>query len=218
MTIGTLPNGAKGCDTNTTVRADQARGFYTHGYTFIIRYVRRGLPNTHDLTASEVKILRSAGLAVMPVQHVADEGWEPTAALGSAYGVIAAIEARGCGIPVGVSLWCDLEGVYTGARDRDVINFSNNWYDAVGDVGFSPGLYVGYGAGLSAMQLYKELKFSSYWGGYNLDTDKVPAVRGLQMRQSVARAKDRFPGCPEIDVDTIHADALGGTPTLLLAH
>jgi hypothetical protein len=84
--------------------------------------------------------------------------------------------------------------------------------------GFRPGLYVGYGARLTADQLYWKLRFDSYWSAYNLNADHVPAVRGVQMRQHAASLEDLIIGFTNqtMDVDTIHADALGGTPTLLL--
>jgi hypothetical protein len=75
---------------------------------------------------------------------------------------------------------------------------------------------VGFGAGLNATQLYRSLRFTHYWGAYNLNQDQVPIMRGLQMKQAVARAMDRVPGFDfGFQVDTVRTDALGGRPTLL---
>jgi hypothetical protein len=77
-------------------------------------------------------------------------------------------------------------------------------------------VYVGYRAGLSATQLYRALRFTHYWGAYNLNTDRYPAVRGLQMKQSQARPSDAVPGVGiSFQVDRVRSDALGGRPTLL---
>jgi hypothetical protein len=148
---------------------------------------------------------------------VAQDGWKPSGALGRQYGIVAANEAHDVGYPMGGTVWCDLEGVARGVPASEVVEFCNNWFREVALLGYTPGLYVGYGAGLSASDLYRKLRFEHYWGAYNLDADAEPIVRGLQMHQLVARAADRVPGCPfEIDVDVIAIDARGGTPLLLL--
>ena len=216
MKIGTLLNGAKGFDANCIISPALAARFVSAGYAFAIRYVRRAFASGHDITAGELAGLVQAGLGVMLVQHVANPGWLPTAALGAAYGATAASEAASAGMPRGTTLWCDLEGVNGRASSGDVIQFCNQWHDAVQAAGYLPGLYVGDACGLSSAQLHKNLRFRAYWSAYNLNRDNYPAVRGVQMRQLVAHAGDRFDGCPDIDADVIHADAMGDTPTLLL--
>ena len=104
MKIGTLPHGARGFDCNTRVTAPVARAFQAAGYRFAIRYVRRSTRHDYDLSVSELVTLLGAGLAVMIVQHVAAEGWHPTASLGASYGAIAAEEARAVGVPQGTPL------------------------------------------------------------------------------------------------------------------
>jgi hypothetical protein len=76
-------------------------------------------------------------------------------------------------------------------------------------------LYVGYHAGLTPTQLYRSLRFTHYWGAYNLNSDQYPAVRGLQMRQSRRTSNLAVSSGIDFQVDTIRADALGGHPTLL---
>jgi hypothetical protein len=99
-----------------------------------------------------------------------------------------------------------------------VIEFANNWHAAVASAGYKPGLYVGYGCRLTAQQLYANLRFDCYWSAYNLDAENYPAVRGVCMRQSVAKLADLvLPFTTQtMDVDTITADAKGGSPTLVL--
>jgi hypothetical protein len=49
-----------------------------------------------------------------------------------------------------------------------------------------------------------------------LNSDQVPAVRGLQMKQSASRPVDRVPDFAfEFQTDLIRTDALGGRPTVV---
>jgi hypothetical protein len=155
----------------------------------------------------------------MLVQYVESESaWIPAARKGTTNGSVAAREAEKLGVPWGVTIWCDLEGVKVGTPRQQVIDYCNRWHVAVSGAGYVPGLYVGYHPGLSATQLYLTLRFSHYWAAYNLNTDQVPAVRGVQMKQSLRRPADAIPGVHlDFQVDRISADRLGGRPTLLAA-
>jgi hypothetical protein len=219
MKMGTLPDGTRGFDANRRIKPADAHAFYERGYRFAVRYVRRDPVNAFDLSHGEVLSLLGAGLGVMVVQHVASEGqWRPSLALGSQYGAVAALECRQIGLPHGVTVWCDLEGVAPGATAPDVIAYCNNWYQEVAAAGYQPGLYVGWHAGLTGEQLYRNLRFARYWSSYNLDADQHPAVRGVCMRQSSVTASDMIPGFTNqnMDVNVLCTDALGGTPSLLL--
>ena len=113
-------------------------------------------------------------------------------------------------------VWCDLEGVTVGTPAAQVIDYCNQWHAAVAAAGYVPGLYVGFRCGLTPAQLYRALRFTHYWGAYNLNSDEAPAVRGLQMKQSSPKALDAVAGCAfEFQVDTVRGDALGGHPTLI---
>ena len=214
--IGTLPAGTKGFDCNTTVSQATARKFYDAGYRFVVRYVPRVVRASYDISAPELVDILLGGLAVMLVQHVANPRWKATMDLGTAYGRVAAQEARAAGYPRGCTLWCDLEEA--SGTHQDVIDYCNAWYDQVVAAGYEPGLYVGYGCVLSADELYKKLRFRRYWSAYNLDADRVPAVRGVQLRQLEYPAPvRRVPGILfEYDEDIIKADRFGDTPILLI--
>lgn len=216
MKTGTLLNGARGFDANQTIHANDAVNAAHAGYQFVVRYVRRKTFHDYDLTARERDSILAAGLGLMAVQHVAPEGWVPTEAMGSDYGGIAAVECQKIDLLAGVTVWCDLEGVQPGTPHDDVIRFCNAWHDAVAAAAFAPGQYVGWHCGLTSDELYHDLHVPRYWNAYNGDI--VPAVRGFQMRQSVAKPSDLIPGFSNqtMDVNTIHADALAGTPSLLL--
>ena len=182
-----------------------------------MRYVRRDKPHASALTAKEAKSLLSAGLGLMLVQYVeSDTSWIPSGPKGRANGAVAASEAEKLGVPWGVTIWCDLEGVKRGTRAQKAIDYCNQWHSAVTSAGYLPGLYVGYHAGLNPTQLYRALRFTHYWGAYNLNTDQYPAVRGLQMKQSRRNHGDSVAEFGiDYQVDRISADALGGRPSLL---
>jgi hypothetical protein len=222
MTIGVMPAGTKGWDCNFPVDAGLARSFYAKGYRFAVRYVGRVQRKSHDASSLELARLRRAGIAVMLVQHVKSaESWDPEgAALGRLYGQNAASFAEDCGYQYGATLWCDLEGVALGTPPSTVIAYCNAWYDAAYNLGYEPGLYVGWRAGLNAHDLYYRLRFKRYWSAFNLNRDQYPAVRGVQMRQFAASSADHVPGLSSlsaIDVNIAGKDALGSSPMMMLA-
>lgn len=213
----TAPDGVRGFDADVVITPEAATAFFAHGYRFCIRYVARRKASDHDLSPTEAATLLEAGFGLMIVQHVeAEDGWVPSATKGAEYGAIAASESSRIGIPAGVCVWLDLEGVATGTRADDVIAYCNRWHSAVASAGFVPALYVGWHSGLNPTQLYRDLRFTHYWGAYNLNSDQVPAVRGLQMKQSASRPVDRVPDFAfEFQTDLIRTDALGGRPTVV---
>jgi glycoside hydrolase-like protein len=215
--IGSVPDGTRGFDCDQRVTLAMAQAAYAANYRFAIRYVRRNQTHPYDLNVAEIVDLLRGGLGVMVVQHVAPDAWTPSADLGTTYGRTAVTECRDVGLPHGVSVWLDLEGVERGLSRAAVIGYCVAWHAQVEAAGYRPGLYVGFHAGLSAQDLYHALPFDSYWAAYNLNRDLEPAVRGVQMRQSAAQLEDHVAGIEsEFDVDVIRADAKGGTPSLLL--
>jgi hypothetical protein len=125
----------------------------------------------------------------MAVQHVAAEGWSPSQALGQEYGGNAAANAQSVGLPAGVNVWLDLEGVAASAAPADIAAYCNAWYDVVSGAGYVPGVYVGANAGLSGDDLFFKLKMSHYWkSGSN-----VPDIshRGYQLIQTIFTDFDR---------------------------
>lgn len=210
------PSGLKGFDCNQHLTVAQAKAFRDAGNRFCVRYVPRKAPNPGDLTSGEAAVILKMGLALMVVQHVQRPGWLPTPAMGSQYGAFAARSCQEIGVPPGVTVWCDLEGVgsenpHDGVDPRDVIAFLNNWHTQVGSAGYTPGLYVGYDPDLTADQLGRSLYFEHYWAAYNLNKDQVPVPRGVQMRQDV----EQILAGVRYDPNVIHADKLGGLPLML---
>lgn len=215
--VFTAPDGVRGFDTAESVSASAAAAFRRRGYRFAVRYVRRDKPHASALSATEARSLLNVGIGLMLVQYVESESsWNPSGAKGSTNGGVAAAEAQKLGVPWGVTVWCDLEGVAPGTPAQRVIDYCNRWHIAVTSAGYVAGLYVGYHAGLTPTQLYRALRFTHYWGAYNLNVDHYPATRGLQMKQLQRTARDSVPGTTiDFQVDRVSADKLGGRPTLL---
>jgi glycoside hydrolase-like protein len=215
--VFTAPDGVRGFDTAEKVSPTAAASFRRRGYRFCVRYVRRDKPHPSALSVAEAKSLLGVGIGIMLVQYVeSDSSWNPTAVKGTTNGGVAAAEAQKLGVPWGVTVWCDLEGVAPGTPAQRVIDYCNRWHIAVTRAGYVAGLYVGYRAGLTPTQLYRALRFTHYWGAYNLNTDKYPAIRGLQMKQLRAPRDSWVAGLGiDFQVDKVSVDKLGGRPTLL---
>lgn len=201
-----------GFDTDTVVTAEVAKQFAAQGYKFCLRYLSLGGgQRAGDLSTAEAEGILAAGLALMAVQHVPDAGWSPLEVFGRTAGGNAAANARQVGLPPGVSIWCDLEGVDSGAAASDVIEYCNAWCFAVAGAGYVPGLYVGPNCGLDGQQLY-DLAFSHYWKSAS-HVPSLPA-RGYQMLQSLMRppVNGIF-----VDEDVCSPDTEGGCPQWLIA-
>jgi hypothetical protein len=198
----------------------KAAYYHQNKYRFAMRYVRRTGYHDFDLSAAEVDDILGVGLGLGVVQHVAPPRWTPTAELGTIYGAVAANECSMIGLPAGTIVSLDLEEVESTVLPKDVIDFCNNWWEAVNVATFDPMLYVGYRPGLNRNQLFQNLRFKRYWAAYNLNLDMYPATRGVQLRQLSARHLDRFVGVEteeSFDMDRVLVDALGGTPQFLFA-
>jgi hypothetical protein len=215
--VFTAPDGVRGFDTAESVTPQAIAAFRSRGYRFCVRYVRRDKPHASALSAKEAHHLLLAGIGLMLVQYVeSDTVWIPSGTKGTKNGSVAASEAEKLGVSSGVTVWCDLEGVKPGTPAQKVIDYCNHWHAAVGGAGYVPGLYVGYHAGLSPTQLYLALRFTHYWAAYNLNFNRYPAVRGIQMKQSRGGRSNAVPDVGiDFQDDRVSADALGGRPTLL---
>jgi hypothetical protein len=217
--VQAAPPGLKGFDVDTPLSASAAAAFRAKGYRLCVRYVgRTQMAAGRDLTTQEAKDILGAGLALMVVQHVLNPGWSPTADLGAQYGSNAAKFTKQLGFPPGINVWCDLECVNSNAQSADVIAYCNEWYDAVASSGYVPGLYVGDTPGLTAAQTYLKLKFSHYWGAYNVNSDQEPLPRGWQLKQHIGTGGTIAGISTETyDDDTTKTDGRGGTCLWLVA-
>ena len=206
------PNRSKGFDADTRLSGDLARIAYEQGYRFCIRYLSLEVAvASTDLTHEEANLILDAGLALMAVQHVPYPGWPANGSLGTQHGKSAAINADNVGLPPGVNIWCDLEGIGA-VSAQSVIDYCNNWYDEVASFGYVPGLYVGFDTRLSGEQLYYDLKFKHYWRSQS----EVPqvAVRSYQMLQGPTITMSGT--SLQIDPDTTYIDNENGQPIWLI--
>jgi hypothetical protein len=193
-----------GFDADTTVTPALAQQFAAEGYEFCLRYLSRSQQKPTDLSAQEATDILNAGLALMAVQHANVLGWPPSQALGQQDGQAAATNAGNIGIPPGVCVWCDLEGVSTDAVGQDVIDYCEAWFAAVNVAGYVPGLYVGAYSLLTGRQLY-DLSFQHYWRSQS----QVPNIpgRGYQLLQLYPQITVNG---IEIDVNVTQNDYEGG--------
>ncbi len=207
------PSGAIGFDADTVLSASAARAFVQNGFTFVIRYLSLGESEDEgDLSNAEAQDILNSGLALMAVQHVDYPGWMPSVTLGGQYGAAAAVNAQEVGLPGGMNIWLDLEGVADGTSSSDVIAYCNAWFAAVAGAGYVPGLYVGADAILNSQELYYNLNVEYYWQSGS----EVPPVevRGYCMVQTISDAYE-IDGCT-YDRDVIQADNMGNTPLWLI--
>jgi Domain of unknown function (DUF1906) len=203
--IQLVPNGALLFDTDTPVAAETAAAFVTKSYQGCLRYLSLETPQQPgDLTTEEAEGILAAGLALMAVQHVLDDGWLPTQELGRKHGRAAGLNAEQVDFPPGVCLWLDLEGVNASATDEEIVEYCEAWYDAVSSYFYMPGLYVGPNCLLTGEQLWS-LPFQHYWRSAAVVPDV--AHRGYQMTQQLVTA---LVAGIAVDDDTANADNLGG--------
>jgi hypothetical protein len=200
-----------GFDCNTKLSSPLARQFFSQGYKFCFRYLTRGPEVPGDLTEPEATDILNAGLALMPVQHAHRAPWSPNQNLGQNDGEEAVANAETIGFPVGVNVWCDVEGVSATALPSDVIEYCVAWFEAVSAAGYIPGLYVGAGELLTSQQL-DALPFQHYWRS----PSRVPDIpsRSYQVFQL-------FPSVAvngiTIDFDVTKNDTKGGAALWLRA-
>ena len=151
-----------GFESDRRMPLDVAQKLYQQGYRFCVRQIPLDSEDEKDLSYEEANDILGSGLALMPVQYAPEVGWSPFAALGTFYGETAAASAAQVGFPPKVNVWCKLADVSTSARERDVIEHCNAWYDAVSSWGYVPSLYVGANSILDGEQL-SNLKFKHFW-------------------------------------------------------
>lgn len=175
----------KGFDTTDRVSKSQAAAMKADGYQFCVRYISLTYPgNSEDLTYDEAQNILDGGLALMACQHVPNEGWQPSEFRGRSRGEVARLNAKECGIPPGVNIWLDLEAINEDweHKHRDIILYCNNWFDAVAQWGYIPGVYIGFNSWLTGSQIFHLLKFRHYWRA----PGNIPEVetRGYQIFQA----------------------------------
>jgi hypothetical protein len=189
--VSQAPAGIIGFDTTDVLNPVRAKQYFNQGYRYCVRYIShdKSAPSSFvDLTEEEGQAILDAGMALTVVQHPLRQGWSPSGALGQTFGQNAAAYAGDAGLPGGVNVFLDLEGVQNGASSADVIDFCNAWFAQVESVGYVGGVYIGANPGLTADQLYWNLKTKHYWKGGSSAQSGVPddiPHRGYQLIQYI---------------------------------
>ena len=205
--------GVQGFDTDWRISSAAAVAFRKSGFGFCVRYLSRATPQAaRDLSHAEAQAILASGMGLMVVQHVPRAGWVPTSARGSQYGTGAATNAQAVGLPPGVTVWLDLEGVRRGVDKAEVIAYCNAWFAPVAAAGYIPGLYVGANCGLDGDALYWRLRTRHYWRSGSIVPD-LPH-RGYQMVQRLMQSPDVVNGIA-IDRNVTYIDAFGDSATWL---
>lgn len=224
VVIESAPDGALGFDVNHPISLNQAKQAFQAGFSFCIRYVPRlelsvdpiGDP---DITPEEANDILDSGLALFLVQHVSSPGWEATGSKGMRFGKNAAIYAAHCGFPPGINIFLDLEEASSAsppdqsASSPDQIDdFCNEWFDALIDFGYVPGVYVGSNNGLNASQLFSGTKFEHYWHAASQADPPTPRPgdRGYQIFQPLNLSSDQRSKLKNVDL--IDKSGLGKNP------
>lgn len=212
MKIAKASVGAKGIDTAAKLTREIACALKAEipGLEFVARYIGLGAPSPGDLTRAELDMLLSEGLGVMLVQHVRIAGWQPTEGRGHADGAAAAQQAMALGIPSGMVLWNDLEGIH--GTGTDVIAYASAWCAVVRAAGYLPGAYIGSAVPLTSREIFGVLPYVAYWSSGSFVQEQ--SGRGWQMYQlfpSVAH------GGIAVDIDCAQEDRRGSRPLVLVA-
>ena len=163
-------------------------------YSFCVGYVSLTVEHTNDLNAGLVQDILDCDLSLMVVQHALSSKLNGT--VGTFYGQKAASNAKAAQVPSGVTLFCDLEEASEN-KPRDIIDYCNNWLNAVANGGYRPGLYVGSNCGLSKNEL-SNLKFTAFWKCGNVPKPD----QGFAMEQITSNKPSVYGG--RIDEDLIY--------------
>lgn len=209
MQIVQAPTNSWLADTDTVVTQTVASQLKNSGLHALIRYIPHlGNHGTGDISQQELEVILSAGLAFMPVQHVRPSGWQPTPNMGMGDAAWAINYMHKIGLPKGISVWSDMEGIGGG----DSIGYENAWAKEIKDAGYIPGTYVGPGWNITPYQLYHDLTVRAYWQSAS-SSAPIPEIRGSQMFQHLPSKEAGI----WIDKDGIIEDSLGGLPIWLTA-
>jgi hypothetical protein len=205
MKIAPPPFPSIGCDTITVMDAVRCQGLRAAGVGFIFRYLG-------SLGPAERDVILASGLGLGLVTYSDAPGWVPTAEKGAAYAVTDHQHLIAAGIPLGATVMVDLEGVATTASPADVAAFINARSKPLADAGFVPGLYVGYGGGLTSDELYALPHTRHYWR--SLSRVPEPSCGWVMMQASPG---DIIVAGTEVDVDYPQHDFQGRQAMLVWA-
>lgn len=163
----------------------QAKGFYEDGFRFCLRdFYSKPNKIKKNLDQEEMVNILDSGLAIMPVYHINNQNWQPSAELARFHGEQVTKDAKALGMPAGLNVWCYITGLANDVSIQDVIIYCNHWYDAVMEHGYVPALFVNSCLPLSGNQLFCYLNFKHFCRHYE-QAPHIPEV-GYEMFLSSA--------------------------------
>lgn len=154
MKLHTATQGDRVADTDAILTSADCKQLVSLGYAGVFRYLS-------DLTSTEVGTILTSGLALYFVNHSRAVGWLPSGPLGASDGDRDVADLVRLGIPKGVHVSFDLEGVGGGSA-TNTSSHVNAHAAAVQASGNLAAIYVGEGAILTSAQLYA-LRSTLYW-------------------------------------------------------
>jgi hypothetical protein len=201
MKVVHAPFPSLGFDTVCPINEHTAPALKAAGMSFAIRYLG-------SVTSGELDIILNAGLLFMPVTFSRSPGWVPTTGMGIVDGKKDVEHLTQAGIPTGVSVWIDLEGVNGPANM--VSEWVNDRAGVLSSAGYIPGLYVGSGCVLNADQLYA-LRVTHYWKSLSMAPEPHCGFCMIQLYKTTTVAG------VEVDCDVICHDYKDRLPIMVSA-
>lgn len=200
--------GARGFDCVTVIDKTRADALKAWGMDFAVRYLG-------SLSEAETDTILASGLALMPVTYGLRHGTIPSAALGTSFGNASVKNAQAAGIPVGVSVWLDLEDS-AGTSDQ-VVAFVTAWCAPMIAAGYMPCLYVGAGAILTGPELYA-LPVVRYWQSLSKEVDRRGQIAEPNCGWCMVQLYPSTTiGGTFVDVDVVQSDYRGRLPAWAVA-
>ncbi len=192
-----------GIDCVTILDAVRCATLRQAGISFVVRYLGA-------ISQAERDNILAAGLALSVVTYSRAEGWLPTSGMGTADGETDLAHLAAAGIPVGATVWIDLEGC--GGAASAAMEWVNERAAVLAEGGYDVGLYVGSFQPLSAEQLYAIPTVDRYWR--SLSSGVPEPACGWSMIQLWPTTTI---GGTEVDVDVVQQDHKGRLPLIISA-
>lgn len=150
------------------------------------------------VTPQELADQTSVGIAFMPVTYALEF---------DASRAIARLQALG--IPTGVTVWLDVEGM--NLDPMTTIVKIDAWANAIAAAGYEAGLYVGAGCPLTSTQL-SWLAVTRYWHSCSIALEPGRGYCVIQLRPNDVTIAGR-----DVDINVIQPDYRGDLPTVAAA-
>jgi hypothetical protein len=194
--VAPAPLFVRGVDTIAELDAVRCQALVSAGMTFAIRYLG-------SLTTAERDIILGSGLWLSVVTY-GRTSWDGLGqVMGEEDGQTDLAHLKTAGIPLGTTVWIDLEGA-----PEQVATALIAWLNArslvLKTAGYDVGLYVGAGAGLSAAQLFALPYIDRYWRSLSNVPTPSSGYCLLQLYPD-----DQIVGGTQVDVNVTQTDWQG---------